>query len=252
MMEWLLPHLPKELILAAYAAAPGNEIDSQKLSSPESSAALAANTFGYFLDRPAEFPLASISDLNDGQVPLVVDLERECRFPWAGGMHPWLDAVVETDDRLIGIESKRFEPFRAPKVGTFSETYRRPVWGEHMKPFEVARDLVMLGSYRPLHLDCAQLIKHAFGIITQARKLGKRGMLIYLFAEPATWPDGRPIAEEQVRRHRSEVGEFADRVRDAEVGFAAVRYRELFDAMVVSPHLGVREHVGALAAGFSI
>jgi hypothetical protein len=42
----LLPGLPGELIRACYAAAPGNEIASAKFASPESSAALAASTFG--------------------------------------------------------------------------------------------------------------------------------------------------------------------------------------------------------------
>jgi hypothetical protein len=47
----LLPGLPVELIRACYAAAPGNEIESGKFASSESSAALVANAFGFFLDR---------------------------------------------------------------------------------------------------------------------------------------------------------------------------------------------------------
>ena len=34
----------------------GNELTSGKFHSVESSAALAANTFGYFLERPGEMP----------------------------------------------------------------------------------------------------------------------------------------------------------------------------------------------------
>lgn len=44
----ILDHLPKDLILDAYRRAKGNEIDSDKFKSPESSAALAANAFGFF------------------------------------------------------------------------------------------------------------------------------------------------------------------------------------------------------------
>jgi hypothetical protein len=51
-----LPGLPAELILAAYAAAAGKEIESGKLANPESSAALVANAFGFFLNRPALLP----------------------------------------------------------------------------------------------------------------------------------------------------------------------------------------------------
>lgn len=43
------------------------------------------------------------------------------RFPWAGGRHPWLDAAVETERYLIGVESKRFEPFRDAKSVRLSD-----------------------------------------------------------------------------------------------------------------------------------
>jgi hypothetical protein len=42
-----------------------------------------------------------------------VNLEQVVRFPWAGGYHPCLDALIETRSALIGVESKRYEPFRA-------------------------------------------------------------------------------------------------------------------------------------------
>ncbi len=52
LVEGLLPYLPVEKVRAAYKAAPGNEMESGKFASQESSAALAANTFGYFLEKP--------------------------------------------------------------------------------------------------------------------------------------------------------------------------------------------------------
>src|SRR5947209_2825083 len=108
----LLPGLPVDRILACYAAAPGNEIESGKFFSPESSAALAANTFGYFLNRLADLPpLPGCPKL--GWPACDLGLEAIVRFPWSGGKHPCLDALVETRDALIGIESKRYEPFRA-------------------------------------------------------------------------------------------------------------------------------------------
>jgi hypothetical protein len=45
-------YLPVEKLVEAFANAGGNELESGKLDSPESSAALAANTFGLFLDPP--------------------------------------------------------------------------------------------------------------------------------------------------------------------------------------------------------
>ena len=51
-----LPGVPGTQVEAILNAAPGNEIKSGKFDRPESSAALAANTFGYFLDRPEDLP----------------------------------------------------------------------------------------------------------------------------------------------------------------------------------------------------
>jgi len=134
MDELFLPGLPVDLIRAAYAGAPGNEIESGKLASPESSAALAANTFGLFLDRPAQLPpLPGGQDW--GWPALSVRLEAIVRFPWQGGRHPCLDVLVETATTLIGIESKRYESFRGKSEPDFSEAYWRPVWGEALRCF---------------------------------------------------------------------------------------------------------------------
>ena len=54
--ELFLPGVPEAKVRAALANAGGKEIESGKLSSPESSAALAVNAFGWFLERPAELP----------------------------------------------------------------------------------------------------------------------------------------------------------------------------------------------------
>ena len=90
----LLAHLPQAAILDAYAKAAGRELDG-KANSPESSSALVANTLGYFLDRPSLLPpLPGLE--NAGWPALSVALEVNVRFPWPGGRHPWLDALVET------------------------------------------------------------------------------------------------------------------------------------------------------------
>lgn len=49
----LLAHLDHAAILKAYQAAPGDELGSGKFNNPASSAALAANVFGYFLSDPS-------------------------------------------------------------------------------------------------------------------------------------------------------------------------------------------------------
>jgi hypothetical protein len=219
-----LPGVPAALVLAALEAAGGKEVKSGKFANPESSAALACNTFGWFLDRPADLP--PLPGLEDVDWPATdVAVERCLRFPWPGGRHPWLDAVVETRAHLIGVESKRFEPFRDTKTVSLSDAYDRPVWGEAMGPFEDMRDALRSGTVHFEHLDAAQLVKHAFGLVTQGRKLNKVPILHYLYAEPAQRA-GKPIAAAVLERHRAEIADFADRVRGAEVRFGSCTYRD--------------------------
>lgn len=123
-MSDFLPGVPEEKVRTAFDRAGGNEIASGKFASPESSAALAANGFGWFLDRPGALP--AFPGLDDLDWPANrIDIERQMRFPWSGGRHPWLDAAVETQQHLVGVESKRHEPFRDSKIAKLSEAYDR-------------------------------------------------------------------------------------------------------------------------------
>lgn len=249
----LLPGLPAERILACYANAPGKEIERGKFASPESSAALAANAFGYFLGRAADLP--PLPGCGDASWPAVdIGLEVLLRFPWPGGRHPCLDAVVETETALIGIESKRFEPFRAKKKPSLSAAYWRPVWGASMRGYEAIRDGLHDGSLRYDRLDVAQLVKHAFGLRTAVRaspsRFAKRPLLLYVYAEPAAWPDGRPIAQSDLQAHRAEIVRFAAAVQGDEVRFVSASYRRLLAAWLEVQDEGLRAHALALIARF--
>ena len=193
----LLDHLPKDAILARYEAAGGKEISSGKFAHPASSAALVANTFGFFLETPhlLTLPLG----LEPGAVVTAVTLEAGLRFPWSGGRHPWLDVAVESRSQLVAIEAKRYEPFRDRKRPVFSSKYFQPVWGSGMAPFERLRDDLASGEVQFECLDAAQLVKHAFGVRTQANKRGKRATLIYLYAEPKNYPNGEAVNPAQIR-----------------------------------------------------
>ena len=220
----LLPGVPEDLVRDALSKAGGNEIESGKLSSPESSAALAVNAFGWFLERPALLP--PIPMLADLDWPAErVDVERQMRFPWRGGRHPWLDAAIETRSHLIGVESKRFEPFRDKKTIALSEAYDRDVWGERMVPFASLRDRLRHGSSHYEHLDAAQLVKHAFGLVTEGRRTGKDPVLLYLYAEPAQRGSVK-IAPDAILRHRNEIDDFVSHVAGAEVRFASCSWRD--------------------------
>lgn len=218
-----LDGVPAGHVIRRLAGAGGKEIESGKLSSPESSAALAVNCFGWFVERPKKLP--PLTGLTDAGVPELVDIEFCARFPWRGGRHPWLDAVVQTPTMLIGVESKRFEPFRDKKTVSLSEAYDRPVWGDDMKGYERMRDRLRLGKERFSHLDAAQLVKHAFGLVTEARRRSRAPVLFYLFAEPEE-RNGRRIGQPDLTRHRSEILRFAEAVAGDEVTFRHASYRE--------------------------
>ena len=110
-----LPGVPEDHVRRRLAPAGGNEIESGKFSSPESSAALAANAFASFVDQPSRFPpLPGTAEMGPTQR---VDVEFSARFPWSGGRHPWLDAVVLTSTHLIGVEFEALRALPRPEGG---------------------------------------------------------------------------------------------------------------------------------------
>lgn len=241
----LLPGVPATFVRDEILSAAGNEVGSGKIYSPNSSAALAVNTFGWFLERPSDLP--PLPNLESRDRPaLRINLEREMRFPWEGdGGHPCLDAAIETPEVLIGVESKRFEPFRDSKKFEFSNAYDLDVWGAHMAPFERIRDVLKRGEVVFRHLDAAQLVKHAFGLVTEGRRLTKQPVLYYLFAEPKSY-NGKSISEENIQRHRQEVALFEKLVAGAEVTFAFSNYRDWLSTWTAEP----AEHAAKLIAKY--
>ncbi len=248
----ILDHLPSDLILKRYQEAGGSEILSGKFASPESSAALAANTFGFFLNQPGVFSMPM--SIVDAGAALEVCLEAQMRFPWRGGYHPWLDVGVTTNDALIGIESKRYEPFRDEKTVEFSDAYLNPVWGPAMGPYERMRDELTSGHRHFMFLNAAQLVKHAFGLRTQAQKRGKVGKLVYLYAEPKAYPDGTAIIEADIIAHREEVRTFANSIAigQSDVEFLSLTYTELLKTWAASAVPQVRVHASAILERFDI
>jgi hypothetical protein len=218
-----LEGVPAKHVLDRLAKADGKEIVSGKFSSEESSAALAVNTFGWFIERCDLLP--ALPGMEPGVKVLCVDVEYCARFPWRGGRHPWLDAVVETSTQLIGVESKRFEPYRDQKSVSFSEAYSCEEWGPRMVPYEAMRDALSSGRERFDYLDAAQLVKHAFGLVTQGRRKGKAPVLVYLFAEPERRGEVS-LPATAFAMHRAEIARFSQAVAEAEVAFYAISYRE--------------------------
>ena len=73
-----------------------------------------------------------------------------------------LDVLVVTPSELIGIESKRFEPYRTNRGRRFSDAYWRQVWGDRMKGYESVRDTIFEQRSSCACFDAAQCVKHAF------------------------------------------------------------------------------------------
>ena len=241
----LLPGIPVELVKAEISNTPGNELESGKFFSANSSAALAVNTFGWFLNRACELPPLPGMGLSNWY-PIEISLERVMRFPWGGDRgHPCLDAAIETPEALIGVESKRFEPFRDRKSVAFSDAYNRDVWGPHMEPFERMRDSLKSGVAIFHYLDAAQLVKHAFGLVTECVRVNKKPILYYLYAEP-TMVGKKVISAETIRRHRDEVQLFGKLIAGARVGFASSSYREWLSTWPSS----ATEHAARLISKF--
>lgn len=225
-MGWsvdLLPGVPRDYVRGRLEAAAGNELASGKIASAESSSALAVNCFAWFHERPQMLPKFLRAAV--GFPAELVDVEFCARFPWSGGTHPWLDALVVTPSHVVGIESKRFEPYRDDKKVDFKDAYDRPVWGGEMGPFERMRDALRRGEMHYDFLDAAQLVKHAFGLVTEAGRRNKRVALVYLFAEPSYLKE-RAIPIASFEGHRAEIADFSERVSGAAVSFSASSYRE--------------------------
>lgn len=161
---------------------------------------LAVNTFGFFINQPALLPpFPGLEDVFPAQW---VEVEFKARFPWRGGRHPSLDAVAETATHFIGIESKRYEPFRDSKSVNFSDAYSRPVWGERMGSFEKMRDDLKTGAAQFHYLDATQLVKHAFGLVAEGVHLSQQlsrlvNVVRYLASSLHARYDSR-----EYRRHR--------------------------------------------------
>ena len=180
----------------------------------------------------------------------------EVRFPWSGGRHPVLDCLVTTPSALIGIESKRYEPFRGMPRSAWSDAYWRPVWGECMQGYESVRDGLCgePGGYE--HLEAAQLVKHAFALRTavherpECRALAP--VLYYVYAEPESWPNGgAPVDEGAKARHREEIERFAAAVAGDEVAFVSCSWPRLLETWARHEHGRIRAHAAAVAARFA-
>lgn len=214
----------------------GNEL-RMKFCAVHSSAALVANCFAPFKDRPEALLLL-------GQRG-AVGIEFEKRLEIIPGRRPSnLDVWVDRGESAVAVESKLLEYFE-PKKPEFAEAYKRmappasePCW------WRVCDEL--WGSSLQ-HLDGAQLVKHYFGLrrLQQTATRPPDLALLYLFWEPENW---REI--EECRQHRRELKEFADKVAASSIPFQSMTYAELWQEWMESPDLA--KHSSNLKARYEV
>lgn len=244
-MPDFLPDVPADAVRAALTRAPGNEIASGKFDSPESTAALTANAFGRFLGQPALLPALPAAPMSR---PEAVDLTAEMHFPWRGGRHPWLSATITTPTTLVGIEARRYDPFRPAKANRFTEPFDSRDWGEGMARYDALRGALALGRLTYRHLDAITLVKAAYALRHQATRKARGAVLVYLHAAPATWASGKPLDPAALRQHSAEIADFAKRVTGSDVTFAPLRWSDLIAQWAATPALAA--HAKALTDRF--
>jgi len=235
-----VPGVPAAAVLAALARLPGLDLDS-----PDSSAALVANGLGWFLDRPRQllpFPGVPMG------LPETVELGVEMQLPMRGVRHPWLDAVVTTPTTLVGIASKRYQPFRPAKATAFTEPFGTRDWGPGMARYGAMRLALTTGRQTFRHLDAVSLVKQAYGLRTQSVKRARGAVLVYLHAAPAQWASGKMVDPSAIARHQAEITDFARAVKGDDVTFVALRWADLLVQWSKSPALTA--HAAAVTGWF--
>ena len=159
-----------------------------------------------------------------------------------------MDAAITTATTLVGVESKRYEPYRPGKASSFSEAYDSRDWGKGMARFTAMRKALVEGRQAYRSLDAVQLVKHAYGLKTQSVKRARGAVLVYLYAEPAEWASGKPVSPDAIARHRAEVADFARAVRGDDVTFVTLRWSDLLSQWSREPALFA--HATALRGWF--
>jgi Restriction Endonuclease associating with ARP len=210
----------------------GNELRI-KFCAVHSSSALVVNCFARFKDRHEDLVLFGLRGS--------ARIEFEKKLPIIPRRRPSnLDVWIDRGETAVAVESKLLEYFE-PKRPEFADAYKcmeaksEPCW---WKMYEHAR----VGS--PQHLDCAQLVKHYFGLV-QIEPPRPSLTLLYLFWEPENWRE-----VEECTRHREEVEEFADKVTTSSIQFRWMTYTQLWREWMEIPNL--REHATNLKARYEV
>ena len=90
MVRRFLPGVPGREIENIFNSAVGNEISSGKFDSPESSAALAANAFGFFLKSASAYHPCPVARTKIGPLAVSIWKQRFVFRGWAADIRYWI------------------------------------------------------------------------------------------------------------------------------------------------------------------
>jgi hypothetical protein len=211
---------------AAFSRGSGSElidngIRPAKMRALISSSALAVNFFGFWAGRsPHSSLLANAMELPDGL--LEVTFEEKCPTGLRG-IPPNLDVFLRWESAVLGIESKFTEWMtpKKPRLAEFRQKYlaNDALWERYGLPrCQAVAHAHGSGSLGFQHLDVAQLLKHALGLVACH---GPSARLGYVY-----WDDRGTGGE----AHAQELREFENLIAD-ELGFRAWRYQKLATAL---------------------
>ncbi|ANK82628.1 MAG: hypothetical protein TEF_18865 [Rhizobiales bacterium NRL2] len=193
----------------------GNELEGKFLAA-HSSSALAANCFGPFKTRPEELALAGVSEITR------LGFEHKCPTGLRGNS-PNLDLVAEAGGQVLAVESKCTE-YLASHEARFADAYSDKIRDERRdSPWFAEMERLKRDPRGYVHLDAAQLIKHAFGLAYTFP--GQEVMLLYLYWEPAN-PEADPV----FAWHQAEIEALAGRTGGGFPRFASLSYPALWES----------------------
>jgi hypothetical protein len=248
----LLPGIDPQWCEAELEEGAGKEL-AGKFRAAYSSSALAVNTFARLK--------TACRDLTVGDWSGCEFFRFEAKCP-AGiiGRHglespPHLDLLArsapseppgERTCSMLAIESKCTEHLKSRKP-KFS-----PAYGEYIREGDARRKspwfelMQQMRATDYCHLDAAQLIKHAFGLVHSFPDCDVT--LLYLYWEPKNADD---LSE--FKDHQDEIRRFEEQVKGSAPLFRPMSYRELWEdwSRTLSPPW-LREHVKALRDRYDV
>lgn len=185
-----------------------------------SSSALCVNAFAPFkLD--LNFPFAGFTGVK------VLSFEK--KLP-TGISTPNLDLYLETENEMVGVESKFIEILssKLPNEGGNLEAYINRIEGLNFQSEQY--ELLMkhyLATTNKMYLDVAQLLKHILGLLNSKNNPKElKPVLVYIYWMPNNWRRFR-----EYRQHEREVQEFTQLIKQF-IDFRSFNYSDFMESQI--------------------